>query len=128
MLTSILFHLLGNAPKEDGSRVSAHRCELPQSQAVPAGLSLASRLLSPVNMTGKEGNPSPGSSYPALSKQPCGTVLGNPTFPKSSQTCFAGCSACHCRMVSACNDFFLSVSPESETDVLLTKINSLMQE
>lgn len=138
MLTWILFHLLGNVPAGDGQRVSAHGtgASLPWSQALPRGLSLTGRQLSPAKRDGavwdgwgREGNPSPGSSScPAVNNQPCGTALGNPTFPEYPQTCFSGCSACRCGIVAAHNECFFSVSSESETDVLLTKINSLMQE
>lgn len=96
--------------------------------------SLAGRQLSPPNTEraawdgqGGEGIPSEGVSVLPLTNSPLGQHWGIPHSPSLLQPAFRAALPVPAGWwLPAVTGF--AVSPESETDVLLTKINSLMQE
>lgn len=101
ILTSILFHLLGNAPRKDGQRVSVHRCELP---TLRARLRLwdspwqAVSFLQP-NMTewfgmagGGKGIPAQGVPVLHLANSPVGQHWGIPHSPGLLKPAFQAAS------------------------------------
>lgn len=105
---------------------------LPRSQAVPAGQ--AGSFLQ-LNMTERFGMDGGGKGIPAqgvpvlpLANSPVGQCWGIPHSPSLLKPAFQATPPVAAGWWLPVMTFIFSVSPESETDVLLTKINSLMQE
>lgn len=97
MLTSILFHLLGCAPREDGQQVSAHRCELPslggrlclRDSPWQAGSFRQPNMTEQFGMAGRgKGIPAQGVPVLPLANSPVGHRWGIPHSPSLLKPAF----------------------------------------